>query len=259
MALKFSKEKKDPTQKLINFGFKSLLGPIGTAGVNYVKNKIVKNITPYGYDNPLTRIKDAVLYPSEFDDIGTSNDVILDAESGSDSMKERRDLLSMMMIDKQQHNSVPISKYKPTNSKNKNTVYYSSPSTESNIKSRIKEQGIENVLSEFTPNKKGVPTWQGYGEADLGGSQTTRNRNVLGTYTMNQGEDEEGKYLSYYDKWDLNPFEDKNKILDAMATGAQYAAGIKPAEVYGRVYYEPKLKSPIFGLKVEGTPIKKNN
>ena len=27
MPLKFSKEKKDPTQKIINFGFKSLLGP----------------------------------------------------------------------------------------------------------------------------------------------------------------------------------------------------------------------------------------
>ncbi len=188
--------------------------------------------------NSLTRIKDAVLYPSKWDNIARENDVSADSESGGDTNKERRDLLSMMMLDKQQHNSIPISKYKPTNSKNKNSVYYSSPTTESNIRSRIKEQGIENVLSEFTPNKKGVPTWQGYGEADLGGSQTTRNRNVLGTYTMNQGEDEEGKYLSYYDKWDLNPFEDKNKVLDAVATGAQYAAGIKPKEVYGRIYYE---------------------
>ena len=256
MALKFSKEKKDPTQKLINFGFKSLLGPIGTAGVNYVKNKIVKNIQPYSYNNPLTRIKNAVLYPSKWDNIARENDVSADSESGGNTNKERRDLLSMMMLDKQQHNSVPISKYKPTNSKNKNSVYYSSPTTESSIKSRIKEQGIENVLSEFKPNEKGVPTWQGYGEAY---GLDNAPKNVLGTYTMNQGEDEEGKYLSYYDKWDLNPFEDKNKILDAMATGAQYAAGIKPAEVYGRVYYEPKLKSPIFGLKVEGTPIKKNN
>ena len=236
--MKFSKEKKDPTQKLINFGVKSLLVPLGTAGLNYVKNKIVKNIQPYSYNNPLTRIKDAVLYPSKWDNIARENDVSADSESGGDTNKERRDLLSMMMLDKQQHNSIPISKYKPTNSKNKNSVYYSSPTTESNIRSRIKEQGIENVLSEFTPNKKGVPTWQGYGEADLGGSQTTRNRNVLGTYTMNQGEDEEGKYLSYYDKWDLNPFEDKNKVLDAVATGAQYAAGIKPKEVYGRIYYE---------------------
>jgi len=60
MALKFSKEKKDPTQKLINFGFKSLLGPIGTAGLNYVKNKIVENISPVGYHEPLKRVKDAI-------------------------------------------------------------------------------------------------------------------------------------------------------------------------------------------------------
>jgi hypothetical protein len=68
---------------------------------------------------------------------------------------------------------------------------------------------------------------------------------------MNQGEDEEGKYISYYDKWDLNPFEDKNKVLDALATGAQYAAGINPPEVYGRVYYEPKAKSSISGLEIK--------
>ena len=253
MALKFSKEKKDPTQKLISFGVKSLLGPIGTAGLNYAKEQIVKNIMPASYNEPFTRIKDAIFNPRGFG--GIEDDVLYDESQGGNSQKERRDLLSMMMLNKQQHNSVPISKYKPTNSKDKNSVYYSSPTTESNIKGRIASEGIENVLSQFTPNKKGISTWQGYGEDEKG----SRNKNVLGTYTMGQGEDEEGKYISYYDKWDLNPFEDKNKVLDAVATGAQYAAGIKPAEVYGRIYYEPKVKSPIFGLKIEGTPIKKNN
>ena len=233
--MKFSKEKKDPTQKLINFGFKSLLGPVGNAAVNYAKEQVVKNINPFGYNRPFKKIKEAIL--------NTNNSAggIEDDKYYGENTKERRDLLSMMMLNKQQHNTIPVSKYRPTNSKNKNSVYYSSPTTESNIKGRIDSEGIESVLSGFQPNKQGVPTWMGYGEDGSG----SRNNNVLGNYTMQLGEDDEGKYMSYYDKWDLNPFAASasrnnggNKVLDAITTGAQYAAGVKPAELYGRIYYE---------------------
>jgi len=248
MALKFSKEKKDPTQKLINFGFKSLLGPIGTAGLNYAKNQIAKNIVPVGYHTPLKRIKAAI-----FSDEGYgAGDPRNSTSKDNKNTMERRDLLSMMMLNKQQSNTIPVSKYRPTSSKNKNSVYYSSPTTEKNIKERIDSEGIENVLSGFQPNKQGVSTWMGYGTpSNIDKNNSFSNNNVLGNYTMQLGEDDEGKYMSYYDKWDLNPFEDKNKILDAMATGAQYAAGVNPAEVYGRIYYEPKLKSPISGIEID--------
>jgi len=248
MALKFSKEKKDPTQKLINFGFKSLLGPVGNAAVNYAKEQIVKNINPFGYNRPFNKVKQAIL--------NTNNGAggVEDDKYFGENTKERRDLLSMMMLNKQQHNTIPVSKYRPTNSKNKNSVYYSSPTTESNIKGRIDSEGIESVLSGFKPNKQGVPTWMGYGEDGSG----SRNNNVLGNYTMQLGEDDEGKYMSYYDRWDLNPFATSttrnaggNKVLDAITTGAQYAAGVNPAEVYGRIYYEPKLKSPISGIEID--------
>ena len=247
MALKFSKEKKDPTQKLINFGFKSLLGPIGTAGLEYAKNQIAKNIVPVGYHMPLKRIKGAI-FGGEYGAGDSRNSTYKENQN----TMERRDLLSMMMVDKQQNNTIPVSKYRPTNSKDKNSVYYSSPTTEGNIKKRIKEKGIENVLKMFQPNKQDVPTWMGYGSNVWNVEKNSyQNQNVLGNYTMQLGEDDEGKYMSYYDKWDLNPFEDGNKILDQMATGAQYAAGIKPTEVYGRVYYEPKLKSPISGIEID--------
>jgi len=247
MALKFSKEKKDPTQKLINFGFKSLLGPFGNAAVNYAKEQVVKNIHPFGYNRPFKKIKDAVLNKN------TGGGIEDDEYYGENNM-ERRDLLSMMLLNKQQHNTIPVSKYRPTNSKDKNSVYYSSPTTEKNIKGRIASEGIENVLNQFTPNKSGVPTWVGYGDDGSG----SRNNNVLGDYTMQLGEDDEGKYMSYYDKWDLNPFAPStskgypsgSKVLDAITTGAQYAAGVKPTELYGRIYYEPKVKSSISGLEI---------
>tara|TARA_R110000824_G_scaffold335429_1_gene521996 strand:+ start:243 stop:1046 length:804 start_codon:yes stop_codon:yes gene_type:complete len=267
MALKFSKEKKDPTQKLINLGFKSLLGPVGAVATNYLKNKIVKNILPYGYENPLTRIKNAVLDKEDTDGAkyqedwrarvnkgkiledrrsyksgGLGLDEIMDENRYTNSAKERRDLLSIGMLDgKQQHNSVPISKYKPTNSTNKNMVYYSSPSTENAIRQKIKLRGIESVLEDFKPNEKGIPSLQGKlrsGKINAEGREYgVHDDDVLGNFTQNLGEDEKGKYISYYDTWDLNPFSGKSKMADAITTGAQYAAGINPPEVYGRIYY----------------------
>ena len=262
--MKFSKEKKDPTQKLINFGLKSLLGPVGAVATNYVKNKIVKNILPYGYENPLTRIKKAVFDDKEDTDGakykkdwrarvnngviledrksykpgGLGLDEIMDENRNTNSAKERRDLLSIGMLGKQQHNSIPISEYRPTNSTDQNMVYYSSPSTEKAIIDSINRRGIESVLGDFKPNEKGVSSWRGRLRSDFGRDYGVNSDDVLGNFTQNLGEDEKGKYISYYDKWDLNPFSGKSKIADAITTGAQYAAGINPPEVYGRVYYE---------------------
>jgi hypothetical protein len=270
--MKFSKEKKDPTQKLINFGFKSLLGPVGAVATNYVKNKIVKNILPYGYENPLTRIKNAVLDKDDAKSAGyTENwrygqdkdyksgglglDEIMDENRDTNSAKERRDLLSIGMLSgKQQHNSIPISEYRPTNSTDENMVYYSSPSTEKAIRQKIKLRGIESVLEDFKPNEKGIPSWQGRLRTglinDKGKEYGTNDNDVLGNFTQNLGEDEKGKYISYYDTWDLNPFSGKSKIADAITTGVQYAAGIKPPEVYGRIYYDEKVKE-VFGVDKE--------
>ena len=50
---------------------------------------------------------------------------------------------------------------------------------------------------------------------------------LQGTYTVSKGEDEEGPYVSYYDKWDLAP-----KI-------AKYSRAGQPFDIYGRMYYDP--------------------
>jgi hypothetical protein len=61
---------------------------------------------------------------------------------------------------------------------------------------------------------------------------------------MNLGEDDKGKYVSYYDKWDLDPYQRKGGALDMISTIAQKAAGVQPAEAYGRVYYGSKKQKP---------------
>lgn len=53
--------------------------------------------------------------------------------------------------------------------------------------------------------------------------------NQLGTYTLTSGKDKRGDYISYYDKWDLDP-----ELLEG--TGVDLNAVNKPFEIYGRIY-----------------------
>ena len=136
-------------------------------------------------------------------------------KEGIQAKRERQDLLSLMMTGKQEHGSIPISEYKPTKAKNENAIYYSSPETERDIINMVQDPKWDGSLDEIKSK---------YGR-------------VLGNYTINKGEDEKGKYISYYDVWDLNPYRGKSEAADVVTTVGQYLAGVKPAEVYGRVYY----------------------
>ena len=48
----------------------------------------------------------------------------------------------------------------------------------------------------------------------------------MGNYTLSEGQDEKGNYISYYDRWDLD-------IPGASIIG-------KPFEIYDRIYYNPE-------------------
>jgi hypothetical protein len=54
----------------------------------------------------------------------------------------------------------------------------------------------------------------------------------LGDYTVNKGKDDRGEYISYYDKWDINPFgQGKNAPDVSLGIG-------KPFDLYDRIYYK---------------------
>ena len=66
------------------------------------------------------------------------------------------------------------------------------------------------------------------------------NESGLGTYTISMGEDEKGKYISYYDDWDINPTRGISAkynipILNQMG---DIVPGTHPFSVYGRRYYK---------------------
>jgi hypothetical protein len=212
----------------IKHGLRFLSGPIGIAGgavLDYAKEKIAGNIRPQGYQNPLERVAEAIVKP----EAGSFNKMTEYLEQPY--LRERQDFLGLMMKGEQQNNTLPISTTRPTNSKNEEAVYYNSPETENRIKEQLKDP---KFLEQFSPSDKGIYS------APPSYNNKSSEGNVLGKYTMNLGEDDKGKYVSYYDKWDLDPYKGKNSALDMVSTIAQKAAGIKPAEAYGRVYYGSK-------------------
>lgn len=219
----------------IKHGLRFLSGPIGVAGgafLDYAKEKIAENIRPQGYGKAFERVTSALVEP----EAGSFKKTTEYLEKPS--LRERQDFLGLMMKGEQQNNTLPISTTRPTNSENENAVYYNSPETENRIKEQLKDP---EFLKRFSPNDKGIySTPPSYNQGDGG-------LNVLGHYTMNLGEDDKGKYVSYYDKWDLDPYKTykrKGGALDMISTIAQKAAGVKPAEAYGRVYYGSEEQKP---------------
>jgi len=216
----------------IKHGLRFLSGPVGVAGgafLDYAKEKMAENINPKGYGKAFERVTSAMVKP-EYGSFSHTID-----RGVRPSLRERQDFLGLMMKGEQQNNTLPISTTRPTNSKNEEAVYYNSPETENRIKEQLKDP---KFLEQFSPNDKGIySTTPSYNRGDGGD-------NVLGNYTMNLGEDDKGKYVSYYDKWDLDPYKHRGGALDMISTIAQKAAGVKPAEAYGRVYYGSEKQKP---------------
>lgn len=151
---------------------------------NIIKDRLYNNLKPVGYSNPIERVFDAVIKNERFPGVLS---------------KERTDAYNLYMGHPQKYNTFKISNYKPSKSIN-NSIYYSIPNNE------LEEQVLRIKLKEG----KRVINDDGAG--------------VMGHYTVSEGEDEKGKYRSYYDKWDIAPIDFG-----------------KPMEIYDRIYYDTIL------------------
>ena len=90
--------------------------------------------------------------------------------------------------------------------------------TEGDYESLRRAYTIENLVKEIERTGSSVLETD---TMEFGGD-------VMGDYTVGAGEDEEGSYLSYYDKWDLAP------------QVAQISRAGQPFDIYGRMYYNPE-------------------
>ena len=214
------------------------LGPIGEGALSFVKGQVADNINPVGYGN-YGRIKGSKgvmskLTNSLFNSQGWSANDKVTARSGMPHIKERHDLLSMLMNDglPSGDSGIGVSNYRPSWAE-KSSVYYNSPATEQSILKNLRTN--PDLIKQFK-DRDGIKTHVGYG-VDTNES-TSKQANVLGNYRMTLQKDEEGReYIDYSDVWDLQPFK-RNKGKTIITDALQTAAGIKAPEIYGRVYLD---------------------
>jgi len=206
-----------------------------------IRERFARNISPYGY---ASRQRGSALQR-------LGNTVIRDIPEGKENPKsallatypsaytlERKALLDLGMglpVREEAIGALSVSDYRPSSSTDNDSTYLRSKATEDDIVGTYLS-GNQDELDWLNERmKEGDGKYISYGE-------------TLGNFTVSLGEDENGTYLSYYDKWDLNP-ADKTPVIRDIVDGAQSLAGVNPPEVYGRIYVDTDDKGNIIGYR----------
>jgi hypothetical protein len=204
-----------------------------------VRKRIAENINPYSYARAPSRVMKALLGIKESEDTWEG-----------DNLTERQALFDIAMgqpVRDKAIGALTVSEYQPSNSSDPSAVYFRSPVTEDEIKYMYKN--VEDVKTRLG------------GSLQVGdvGSKALEYSDTLGDYTISIGEDEKGKYISYYDLWDLDPFQHRPfmKRFGDEAEQLQSAIGITSPEVYGRLYFQENPDGSITYLDGEGQGSKK--
>lgn len=173
-----------------------------TRNKNIIENRLYNNLFPGGYQKPVERVFDTVImnnkekYKSE-----NANDI---------SNSPRQDLFNLTLGYPQKNNTLKISNYKPKNGEQK--YYYSLNDNENPLNEKSSDNGY-NYIDDFTSRMKN-------------NSNDVAVNGQLGSYTIGKTKD----YISYYDKWDINPFGQGNdKPIIELG---------KPLNIYDRKYFD---------------------
>ena len=188
LAYETSKKKNSDKVEGIRNGFKE-------GGVKkIIRQRLANNLTPIGYDDAINRIINTVLLNKKEESRVIDEE---DKKKGDKGMvsNHRYALLSQYLqtpIDNIDNSDfIQESKYKPSLSKDKDVTYYT----------LIPQDNNESVYTLFNEN--------------------------AGQYTIGTGSDNNGDYMSLYDKWDIDP----TGFYKDMSFGIG-----KPVELYDRFY-----------------------
>lgn len=185
--------------------------------IDKVRRRLYDNIIPFSYGYPIQRVYSALVKnkPSSYEKMPDSGNY--------DALDEIYANYLQIPKNKRHYDSVlKQSLYKPSKATDTTAIYYSLPLGDKE-KQRLVKLAINGSTSEVNPE--------------------------LGEYKLDLGEDENGKYVSYYDSWDINPFRGvtsyNNKIVSWLGLDkiGDISFGIgKPVEIYDRVYYDDNGK-----------------
>ncbi len=198
---------------------------------NIVRDRMEDNIYDFEYHtkNPITKMKNVVLdNEKEVDYLDIEGEI-------PENKKTHKDLLSLYLGKPQKYNTVSISKYKPSDSKEKDKEYFSINSKEfkdyvfKHLDEDYIAQGIRTGEIKPARDKNGKVIPNRYIIRDIGTG--------LGEFTIDRGKDENGEYISYWDKWDLNPYKGIYSGKD-ISNIEDLSFGIgKPYNIYDRLYF----------------------
>jgi hypothetical protein len=188
---------------------------VGNLSDDEVKRRLYHNLAPYGYTHTIARLEDAI-----------KNNTSHEFDKRHKNDRDRQDIWAEYLgIPEEERKTLfdsstsilKDSQYSPTIGKEQSIKYkaISNPS-EADVRGLIQHAGA-------LPIGKNKVVTGGIGHA-------------LGRYTIGHNYDNKGEYVSYYDKWDLNPF------LDA---GEDLSLGIgKPVNIYDRIYLDDYYGTP---------------
>lgn len=161
----------------------------------------------------------------------------------------------------QNDNTFSISKYRPSVAPNNDTPYYYKLNNFLDRYYWAVQDGYQELLpKQYDPDYSDDPHDQIESQAELiaalydsieknGGKYQAEvpAKFAMGKFRWGKGEDENGPYLSYYDKWDLEP-----KVIGDKTVNVGAIVGT-PFEIYDRIYYDPQTFEP----RIDKPPVKR--
>ena len=187
-----------------------IIPPIGSLlrrGYNKVKQRIYRTITPQDYDIPKAA--------KEFVSGNTRN---MEAQPSANNEEWSR----YLGLSYNEPSNFESAIYRPTKGK----ATYDTVLKFKDESKILSDAVLKQIIDNYNATGKNTVLIDGNGAG-------------LGSYTVSMGQDEKGKYISYYDDWDINPFKGINSRFNipVLSNIEDIVPGSNPFTVYGRRYY----------------------
>jgi hypothetical protein len=198
---------------------------------SFLNKNLANNLYPFAYQNAIGRAWSTGVMNKKEESRKYHEEGKYDIPEMIEIKNRRLDALNLYSGIPQKNNTFGISKYIPSDSKDKNKTYY-------NFNNRDKEHLEEKLIHDayYNDYERDKETKRLVSKQDIKiGTQEYKVDNLggmgtMGNYKISTGKDKRGKYISYYDKWDLNP-------LELSIAGKELPTNFgKPFEIYDRVY-----------------------
>ena len=254
------KNKKEDNVKggVIQRGIETIISPISALA----RKRLAENIMPWSYDDFTTgkssiqRGAEAILLNKKETERAEKEQYLEKGygQIATDEDKVRLDLLSMYGGLRPKYGTLKQSAHRPAIETKAGTTYLDSDVIRKGVAKQLPpirnagefEAFVKSLAdSEVVRDEKGNIV-----RGETGGIKTKVTG--LGTANIAYGEDKKGPYISYYDKWDIDPTTGKYSMKEGFGkeilkkVGADVlSSGAKPPEVYGRIYLDKKTGKPI--------------